>query len=338
MTTLGQFKESTVGSAIGIAPCDPSFLKWVNEGQERLAPKGRWWGTTRRIRVCVTAKCITWPAGVVNVEGFNLLHRGVLIRNRWYEFQEDVRSNAASTCLCGPNQLLDRGFSTQFKDFTANSTIRIYPRVAADADAVVLLQGTDQNGLVVRNNDGDDYFDGERVTLVYPFAESVTIFKGPGLSGAQKPITKGHLDVFAVNADTAEETQIATWGPNETNPRFKRSYLQHLPPNGGRVDTGDGCGPADTGCTGLVAEAIVRLEPTPVVSDSDYLFIGCKAAMKAMLKAMVKEDQSDYTGAAIEEGRAIALLKEELSMYDPKERTQVNQVMGATFRSRRMVH
>lgn len=330
MLTLGQLKSSTIPAAVGLAPCDPRFVTLANEAQMRLVNKGRYWGTTKRLRICVTAKCITWPAGVVTVEGFNISGYGIPLRNGWYEFQDNVATTEVGRCSCSAQQLLDRGFTPQYRDITANSTIRIYPVSSADEDAVILLQGTDHNGEPIRNSDGDEFFDGERVVIASPFVDSVALFKAPGLTGAQKPITKSYLKVFAVDNATGVETQIATWGPSETNPSYRRSTLVHLPTGCNIDDTGDGCSAGLVNCSNVVADSIVRLEPLPLVVDSDWLLIGNLAAMKGAMKSIQKEDNNDYVAASHEMSGAVLRLKEELAKFEPPERIQINVDLGVT--------
>jgi len=330
MIALSDLKNSTIPNSVNLAGCNPNFTRLANEAQVRLANKGRWWGTTKRIRICVNQKCITWPAGVSVVEGFNIGGWGVPLRNGWFEFQDNVPVITGRRCQCTPQQLLDRGMSCQFTDPIVDSYIRIYPVSSSDADKVVLLQGFDQNGNPIRGNTGDDYFDGEKLTLASPFATSTSIFAPPGLIAVQKPITNSYLKVFSVNAVTDEETQIATWGPSETVPQYRRSAITHVPRHcPDRWNEGDNCTPRLLNCVRSVADAIVRLTPLPMVVDTDWCFIGNLGAMKAAMKAMQKEDQDDYEEAALEWGNAIKLLRDEINTYEPPERIQINsEVFG----------
>ena len=328
MITLGQLKSSTIPRSVGLAACSADFLQLANEAQTRITSEGRWWGTTKRLRVCVTQKCITWPSGVATVEGFNIAGVGVPLRNGWFEFQDNVRNVEIGSCDCFPQQLLDRGLTPQYRDTTANSYIRIYPVTSQDDGAEVLLQGLDQNGNPIRQTDGTEWYDGEKVTIASPFVDTVTIFQNPGLTGAQKPITKSYLKVFSVNSVTGEETQIATWGPSETAPLYRRSALVHLPIECGYTDTGNGCAPGLVNCTNAIADAIVRIEPVTMVVDTDWCAISNLAAMKAAMKALQKEDKNDYAGATREYQEAIRLLRADLAKYDPPERIQINSQIG----------
>jgi hypothetical protein len=326
MITLLDIKNSTIPNSVNLAPCNPAFKRLGNETQERLGNMGRWWGTMKRIRICVNEKCIAWPAGVSVVEGFNINGWGAPLRNGWFEFQDNVRAAAAQLCSCSPQQLLDRGMSPQFRNTTADSYIRIYPVSSADDDAVILLQGLDQNGNPIRGNTGDDYYDGEKVTLASPFATSTNVFLPPGLTGIQKPITKSYLKVFAVNAATDEETQIATWGPSETAPLYRRSAITQFQESdcSSRWNNDGYCIPEVANCQRSIADAIVRMTPIPMVVDTDWCFIGNLGAMKAGMKAMQKEDEGDYNGAGTEWLNAVKLLRAEINTYEPPERIQIN--------------
>jgi hypothetical protein len=342
--TLAQAKNSTIPQAIGLATCDDRFLQLLNEAQERLAEMGKWWGTYKKLRICVTAGCITWPREVKTVEAMNVCGDNIPIQNQWYEFQTDERAPRTGCGRegCEQDQLLDRGIVYQYRDFTGASKIRIYPDLTADAGKRVLLQGLDVNGNPIRTLDAvtGEYVWGEYVTLPNPavtaYVETVSVFKQPGLTGAQKPLTQGSLTIVAVNQSTGVQTQIAIWAPSEQNPEYRRTYLINMPQVCGGtsgcnataendcIDHGDGCVPPDEACTNTVIEAIVRLEFIPAVVDSDWLFIGNLQAVKHMMKAIQKEDRNQYPEAEREIQLALRALRNELEAYSPNERSVIN--------------
>ena len=90
--TLAQAKNSTIAQAVGLATCDERFVQLLNEAQARLADMGKWWGTYKKLRICVTAGCITWPREVKTIEAMNLCGYNIPIQNQWYEFQTDERA------------------------------------------------------------------------------------------------------------------------------------------------------------------------------------------------------------------------------------------------------
>lgn len=341
--TLAQAKSSTIPQAVGLAACDARFLNLLNEAQERLADMGKWWGTYKRLRICVTAGCITWPEEVLTVDSVNACKHGVPIKNEWYEFQDDVRA-PATNCEhggCEERQLLDRGLVYQYRDFTALSTVRLYPALAADVGKRVLLQGNDANGIPIRTLDSvsGTYVNGEYVTLALPFAESVSEFDVPGLTGVQKPLTQGQVTATSVATTDGVETQIAIWGPSVQNPEYRRNYMTQWPRVCAESDCapeGDGCVPADASCSNATVEAIVRLKFIPAVVDSDWLFIENLEALKHMMRAIQKEDANLVAESETFRDKAIRALRNQLEAMSPKERTTINLLPQGTAKPERI--
>jgi len=342
-TTLANAKASASGIArsINIAACDPRFTEFVNNAQQRLSEMGIWWGTYKRIYVCMTKSCVTWPREVANVEGFSLCQTGVDLLNEWYEFGESVSGpNTSTDRICGPPAVLERPNACQFTDIATSATIRIYPTVNADAGVKVLLQGLDGNRQPIRTEVDGAYVEGEQVTLAAPFATSTFEFLAPGLLGVQKPITKGRLNVFAVDPVSGDETKIAIWEASEVNPSYRRSFVANVPscciPDS-CADTLNGCNPAPTPtCSNALAEAIVRLEFIPATVDTDWLFISNIQAIAAGCRALLAEERGDEMKAEIEWARGVKILRAELEKYSPKTLTRINAQPHGSAHPRRI--
>lgn len=333
-TTLAQAKLSGSGiaKAINIAPCDPRFVDFVNNSQQRLSEMGRWWGTYRTMWVCLGSSCITWPREVANVEGFQMCNEGLDLLSEWYEFGESVTGPVESD---SPS-LIERPNSCQFLDTVASSKIRIYPTVAADAGAKILLQGFDVQVNPIRTQVGSVYVDGEQVTLAAPFATSTFEFAAPGLSGVQKPITKGRLNVYSVDPETGVETKIAIWEPSEINPSYRRSWMPGLPDSDACCQTaGDGCS-TPPACSGIQGKAVVRLEFIPAIADTDWLFISNLQAVCAGARAIAFEERNKPVEANVEWERAKRILRNELEKYSPNTLTRINAQPHGTADPRRI--
>lgn len=327
-TPLSRAKSSSIPQAVNLAPCDPRFTDLVNEAQSRLALAGKWWGTYRRIRICVTSGCVTWPEDVLNVEGLLACGEGIAIRNEWYEFLQEVKAPDPKDANA-ERELLDRGIFPQFRDFTGASKVRLYASVAADAGKRVLLQGLDVNGNVIRTNDPTEgWIDGEYVTLVAPagYAESVNTFAGPSLTGVQKDLTANRVTATAVNVSTGLETQVAVWSAGTTVPEYRRTFLVRMPrkcDESGCGTEGNGCTPDDASCSNVTIEALVRLKLVPARADSDWLFIQNLGAIKDEMRAIQLEDANQLQLAEGFHQRAIRQLRQELEAYSPAERASV---------------
>lgn len=335
--TLANVKASTIPGALGIAPCDPRFTRYLNESQARLATDGKWWGTYKRLRVCVSDGCVTWPEEVLVVEAITLGGVGLPIRNGWFEFMEDVR--APQTCAedqCAERQLLDRGTVYQFRNFTGLSKVRLYPASATDVGKRVLIQGLDANGNEIRTNDPTaGWVSGEYLTLAMPFVESTNAFKSPGLTGVQKPVTNNRIVMTGVNTVTAVETQVAYWSPGVTVPEYRRTFLT------GRVscastDVAQGCEEAITDCATPIVNAIVRLKCIDAVADSDWMFISNLRALKEAMRCIQKEDANQPQEAEVHYQNALRALRNELEQYSPKERMAVNVLPFGTAKPQRI--
>jgi hypothetical protein len=334
-TTLAQAKLSSSGiaRATNIAACDPRFADYVNNSQQRLSEMGKWWGTYQRLWVCLSSACITWPREVANVEGFRLCDEGIGILNEWYEFGESVVGPEAD---CGSPSLIERPNGCQFLDTTGLAQIRIYPTVAADAGAKILLQGVDGNANPIRTQVGTVYVDGEQLTLAAPFVTSTFTFAAPGLTGVQKPITKGRLNVFAVDPDTGIETKIAIWEASEVNPTYRRSWMPHMPTTAACCTTiQDGCSSAPT-CSEAQGQAIVRLEFIPATVDTDWLFISNIQAVAAGCRALAHEDRNQKSESNFEWERAKRILRNEIEKYSPATLMLVNAQPHGTADPRRV--
>lgn len=325
-TTLGQAKARIdISASLGIASCDARFVALLNSAQHYLADKGRWWGTYQRLYVCLSGSCITWPREVANVEGFKLCEAGVQILNQWYEFA-DVVCAPDRDCGCGPSLLLDRPSTPVFTDTTADRKIRLYPTVGTDAGKKIILQGTDANtGRPIRSLVAGSYITGEQLTITAPFVTSTFTYAAPGLVGVQKPLTNGTLEVFSLDPDTADEVKIAEWGPGETSPNYRRSYLTNAPTSASATCCGEGNGctvPAT--CNHPVGEAIVRLEVIDAVVDSDWLLISNPLALKHGMKAIQLRDEGQYPQAEIETQEAIRILRAGNEKYSPARTMRIN--------------
>lgn len=346
-TTLAQAKASSIPQAVGINACDDRFVTLLNEAQSRLADMGRWWGTWRRMRLCAVAGCITWPTEVRTIEGLNMCGYDIPIRNQWFEFQTNVRAPSINCgYVCEQPQLLDRGTVVQYRDFTTPSYIRLYPTSSTDVGKKILIQGLDANGIPIRTLDSGVWVDGEYLTLASPFVTSSNLFKNPGMTGVQKPLTNNRITVVSVSPIDASETDIAVWAPYDLNPSYRRTYLKNLaricnsnPNNNGCGDCrdkGDGCLPADLECSNIVLEAIVRLGLVPALADTDWLFIQNLDALKHMMKCIQKEDKNQYQESERETQLALRALRNELEVFDPPTRTSVNALSQGTAYPRRI--
>lgn len=336
-TTLGEAKTAIdIREATGIPSCDARFVSLLNNAQRYLADFGKWWGTYRRLYVCVNGGCITWPAGVANVESLHLDGTGVAILNLWYEFQNYVATPDPTTVSCGESLLIDRPTTPLHTDSPIAGKIRLYPSSSTDIGKRVLLQGIDSaTGRTIRTQDGSVHVDGEYVTLAIPFVTSTFTFAMPGPTAVQKPLTNGLISAYSVHAGTGVENLIAEWGPSERNPDYRRSFSLNYPTSTNTcMSEANGCSTVPS-CAGVVAEAIVRMEVVPAAVDSDWLLIPNLNALRHGMVALQMQSKSKYQEGEIETQQALRILRAELQKYSPKSTMRVNVMPHGTADPRR---
>jgi len=187
------------------------------------------------------------------------------------------------------------------------SYIKIYPTVATDDGSRVLLQGTNTVDAVIYSNDGTNRVSGEFVTLTSPFVTSSNQFNT--LTGIQKDITDGDLQIFAVDPNDGTETLLVTMEPGEQTASYRRYYFNSLPFN---------CCPNQDY---VQVSAIAKLEPFPVRVDTDYTVLTGDAAIEAITEEAQsvrysRIDEVDAKKMAVEKHiQAVRILNGQLTHY-----------------------
>lgn len=292
--TLAQAKASRIWKSTGVCPDDANFLDTLNEAQERLLSRGRWWGTIYKATGTAINGAIVWPRDAGAIEGLIIVNSSLWIKNQWWNFIEPVFGGCSACCAgnCGDHlELRDDGFSPFSIEFTGNPFIRLYPTSTSDEGKKVLLQGYDKNGVWVRNDDDGIWHDGEYVELDTPFGVSTT--EWDSIPSVQKAVTDERVIVKSWNGTT--ETLLATWAHNETVPRYRKSIIPALEHHDSEA-----------------LSAIIKAKFVPAAVDEDWLVIGNIPALKTMCMSIRKEEQELIKESIILEKRAIAELNHEL--------------------------
>jgi len=194
----------------------------------------------------------------------------------------------------------------------AGSYIRIYTTNSDDAGSRVLIQGTTTADAVIYSQDGTNRVNGEFITLESPFVTST--FQLNTLTGIQKDVTDGDIQIFAVDPDDGEETLLLTMEPSEQTASYRRYYFNSLPFN---------CCPNEET---VRVSAIAKLEFIPVQVDTDYTLLQNMEAIIEEAQA-VRYSRIDSVSAkqmALEKHiQAVRLLNGELTHYLGKDEPAV---------------
>lgn len=312
--TLQNVLDSDLPESIGKCATDTAGVaKICNQAQSRLiesAGETGFNGGWERVvfEVDRTDPYITLPPEITRVVNADICRFPVNVRNEWYEFLIGsyglMKPDCASNNLgrCNPSEFTDRGYYPTAYDIPSgdNSLMRIYFADARDVGVAIFFSGAkDQNGLGIYT-DGNGF----SLTTASPFA--TTTFVVTSFDGIQKPVTYGDIVLKAVDEDTGEETLLARFTPNETNPSYRRYLLTGLPLK---------CCEAQDVCT-IQVTCMAKLQHVPVVRTTDFFIIQSIPALKAMCQAIRYENMDTGEGAALavkREADAIRILNKQLA-------------------------
>ena len=211
--------------------------------------------------------------------------------DRWNGLAQRWRGQAGFT----------RNYSPTFSDLSGGpKRIMIVPENVEDAvpnpqsrqTARVLVQGL-CNGVPVVTVEAGRTVPGEYVLVTQPYAMTQNAFDPPALTGIQKDVTLGNIQVWQADPTYGTAEIISVMEPSETTGWHRRYYIDRLPP---------GCCPFQRICppspvTGIAPSppcplpppiqnefvevtALARLEMIPVSQPEDWLFIQSIEALK----------------------------------------------------------
>lgn len=323
-----------IGSCVG---GNYDLISTINEAQQRILidesqPDEGWWGTWAVMVFDLTRDdpYFTPPRGVARVTAVNVCKKPVLLRNQFYEYLDFGNGIRPLSCsannLCENLMAFDRGRVVTFKDIhPPNKKLRVYATNPTDLEKRILFSGKDAFDNIIYSQDGFARVSGEFVTISDPFADTVNQYTE--ISGIQKDITNGQIQIFEVDTVTLEETLILTMEPGETVAGYHRYFVNGLP---------NRCCGTDT----IQISAMCKLDLVPVVVDTDYLLIGNESAMKEECQAirLGEMDSPDAKRLAMaHHAAALRLMFGELDLYVGKERVSITVPIFNSDRLRRQV-
>lgn len=324
--TFYEIRQSRLPQSVGLCAADaPNLQAIVNEAQERLIMAGGnegWWGGWAKMAANVipcTDPYIVTPSDVARIINIDICNTPVRIQNEFYEFLEFGNGLMQRGCQnqCGnlnscsrTTQAFDRGQYPTAVDLTAGRKIRVYYTNAADRGKRVFIGGTDNNDQPIYTLDSSAQVNGFFLTMISPYVESTYTLNT--LSQLHKEVTYGPVSIYDVDQTTFDETLLVTLAPQETNPAYRRYYLDSLPPQ---------C-PCNSTSNTVQVTVMVKLDYKPVTCDSDTLIIQSRAALKEecmSIRFSEMDTPNSKAMADLHHKRAIKILNGQLVHYMGKE-------------------
>jgi hypothetical protein len=316
--TLANAKDPSqcgIAEVANLSPSDNRFVALLNQATQNLVQSGEpFYGLHQRIQFCITSGCLVLPRQIAAVETAALCDHPIPIRNRWFEFLDTgvglrTESDCDSGCGCGSggNGLLDRGEVCAFTDIIGtNKKIKVYTDVTEDVDAVILLQGYDENNQWIRTQVGGVWIDGEQVSLFNGPHTSTKFFTS--LTGTQKPLTNGTVRLYEYDTTLTTQRDMAIYEPDEINPTYRKMFLSAL-------EGASCCGCSDDDPQTAQVTVMARLEFIPVANDRDWLLIGNFSALEAEVQSIQKRRNNLIEESMACHVLALQTLRNELRHY-----------------------
>lgn len=277
---------SRLPTAVGLCQSDiPDIAAYVNSAQKRLlqcpeSGEEGWYGTWAEVIFSVTQTnpYITLPRGFARLEMANVCNRPVPIQNQFYEYLQfgNGRLPALKRTCPGSLNFYARNRAITFTDLsgTAQRLMFTSTNPAQDAGKRILVQGLDNNNVVPFSQDVLNNVNGVFYTLAAQ--PSTSLNQWNSITGIQKDVTFGFVQVFQVDPVTGVQTLILTMEPTETTALYQRYYLNPAPLQCCNTTLTPGV---------VQVSAIAKLDLVPVITDTDYCLI-------QNLEALIEECQA----------------------------------------------
>lgn len=295
---LVDLRLSNLPGDLGLCVGDvPRIAQVANTAQRRLlyckeAGDEGWFGSWAEVKLPVSrcAPYITLPREIARIEAVNVCDQPILLNNQFAEYLQFGNGRMPKLCRSrlGSNRVTEaytRNDAVLFQDLiNPPQIIAIYATNAADMQGLsrVLIQGTDQNNVTVYTQDTLVRVQGIFLTLKSPFVS--TPFPFMQITGVQKDVTLGQIQIFQVDPNTGAQVLLLTMEPGETTAGYRRYFFHNLPCTC-RPSAINPCLTTPGECQNIHVTALAKLELVPVVTDTDYLLFH-------NLEAITEEAQS----------------------------------------------
>jgi hypothetical protein len=323
--TLGEARPEIArrcGDA-GLPVTDAAVIARINRAIQELANTGDYPNIVDRWRIVSADGLVVLPTHLDRLMQINVRGIPQVITSPWYQFvaygpgtREDQQGFAR--WWTDESTIIDRGEYPSRNiladyDLVGPWYIRIYTAVTEEADAYCTVQGLNEDGEIIRTQEGGEWINGERIVLngAVPYVQGTELFES--ISAFTKPVTNGYIRMTAYNG--TDEVELSNYLPTDTTPSYHRYFSQWL----ADLDAAD-----DSPLR--VIQARCRRRYVPASEDTDVLLVSNLPALAEMVIAQYKRDSDDMESYLAHRGTSVQLMREEANAYRGKSR-----IPGLTF-------
>ena len=321
-------RQSDFPDVLGHCEADaPELARAANRAETNLlnckeAGDEGWLGTWAEIEFTAsrTSPTVILPREVARLEMIDVCGRPVQVNNQLWEYLRFGNgrmrhSSELGRRRCLPTMAYCRNNAvTQIELAPSPQLLSVYITNPADVGKRILLQGLDNTSTTIYSQDVTSQAQGVFVSFAFPFSTAPMQFSK--ITGIQKDVTLGQVQVFQVDPATGAQVLLVTMEPDEETAWYRRYHLDPLPWNCCSVPNVD---PAQNF---VRCSAIAMLEHIPVKYDTDYFLIQEPSALtlEAQAVRMSRNDSpAAQTQARVYHQEAVRLLIGQASRYLGKE-------------------
>lgn len=218
------------------------FFRWASDVVTMISYKADFEGWKGTIDICTRGcsscgdkpncnlgagcgkRCVTMPREVETILGINIGGQPTLGFGQLFSFHLNGPGDCKHTCDWSWQ---DQGnWHVTYKDLITPAHLVTYLQTPEDNNKLLLVYGYDNNGNVLRRNEGGRWLDGIRIPTIYGVAvPDDTQPLIARITGVTKDMTAGSIRLATTDSSGGAGVNLAVYEPDETLPQYRRVTL-----------------------------------------------------------------------------------------------------------------
>lgn len=275
-----------IQSVVGACPNSADFLALVNTVTRRLMKRGNFWETEWLLKLCISGCYVVFPEFVGTVLALRFCGSSQsVMHNKWWSLI------GPRTCggWCDGITIKEGNTAPTYNvvSGTTGKLIRYYAEKNADIGKTITLYGKKYGGGPLMEFVDGQWREGLTLTCAAPFGTTTVLVTE--ITAVVRQASAGIMRLYEYDASTDLLRDLALYGPNETNPRYRTSIISNACTIPFCTD--------ENGVKTAHVEALVKLNYRPLINDNDFMLIDDFDAIALGIQAVKLEQANDHQGA-----------------------------------------
>lgn len=310
--------DSGIQTVSGCCHSSQLFADQVNTATRRLMRRGGWWNTEALLKVCFVGCRIVWPRIVGTVLGVRFCRGdGIPIYNNHWAVAGYMPGGCCGFDTFRGNAVMrDDNTVPCYREITGNTGHYIKYHIVKQNDVgkTIKIFGFKYGNQPLQEKDANGVWQ-MGLTLTATPAGVQTTELVTKITNVVRQATEGRAWLYQVDQTTGDMIDLAMYEPQETNPVWRSSIIQNIRAIPGYTDEYDRCV--------RQAEALVKLQFVPAVSDNDFVMLDNRDALELGIAGLRAERAGDDVTAQTKFALAIKELNMEIRDRNPAMQTVI---------------